>query len=156
MFVDARVSGRQLARGRGDRLKRSSSPEGRGQRERMRDRNREWTNRLYNGRWCIYQVRRDGFILWDSGVVARSRTPLPKPKSAPAPSKHPCKPTVGLVPISGMECIQCLLSSSSRIFLGRGKISATCIGRLASKTVSKRWENNGGRIWGRRRVTLES
>lgn len=52
------------------------------------------------------------------------RTPLPKPKSAPASSKHPCKPTIGLVPISGMECIQWLLSSLSRTFLtGEGKIS---------------------------------
>lgn len=52
------------------------------------------------------------------------RTPLPKPKSAPASSKHPCKPTIGLIPISGMECIQWLLSSLSRTFLtGEGKIS---------------------------------
>lgn len=50
----------------------------------------------------------------------------------------------------------------SHLLNGGGEdLDSRCIGRLASKTVSKRWENNGGtdlrwaRVWGKR-VPLES
>lgn len=37
----------------------------------------------------------------------------------------------------------------SHLLNGGGEdLGSRCIGRLASKTVSKRWENNGGRICG--------
>lgn len=47
----------------------------------------------------------------------------------------------------------------SHLLNGGGEdLGSRYIGRLASKTVSKRWENNGGtdlRVWGKR-VPLES